>query len=398
MEKDMQACLRVLEEVRGPIAAQNNRGLERSARRLLAVARENKGNLYVRQEQFEKSLTEFAEAESLAESLCADEPGQLEYEIIAAKCGVNKGYTQLLLGDPGGAETTLTKTQVRLRNLRRRFPRDVDIAFALANCLSNRASASLLVMRSLPPAEAPMVLNRIEEDVQEAGQLLKGMEGNRKNADQVALLQGVNYLGLAMIRCQRQEWAEAIPWLNRGIDHFEATIKAGAANPEFAKRAVLLQGQRALSLYEMRKFPEALKDVDQVLSKQGDPVAFGLLRAGILARSGAHREGVAAVEKIVAGSHGQRPEVLMDAAGVFSVALEGLTRDGSLSEKDKGDQARVYGARAVDFLRQAVKAGYKNFDKIRNAAPAGDRDLEPLRGRDEFKRFLRELAAIKPKP
>jgi hypothetical protein len=148
----------------------------------------------------------------------------------------------------------------------------------------------------------------------------------------------------------------------------------------------------------MRKFPEALKDVDQVLSKQGDPVAFGLLRAGILARSGAHRDGVAAVEKIVAGSHGQRPEVLMDAAGVFSVALEGLTKDGSLSEKDKGDQARVYAARAVDFLRQAVKAGYKNFDKIRNAAPAGDRDLEPLRSRDEFKRFLRELAAMKPKP
>jgi serine/threonine protein kinase len=412
MEEDLQECRKLLDAVREPIAAQNNRGLERTARRLLALAQQNHGNLDVRKllalapqnhgnldarkQQFKKALMEYAKAEQLTEALCADEPGQLEYELLAAKCGFNAGFVQYLLDDLNGAEISLAKAETRLRNLSRRFPGDMDVAFFLANCVSNRAAASIQRMKSLPPAEASKALSQIQDQVKDVEQILKGMEGNQKNADQIALLQGSNFLQLAVIHCQKREWEKAMPWLNRGIDHFRAMDKAGAGNPEFAKRAVLFESQRAQALYEMRKFCEALKAVDQVLEHGGDPEAVGLLRCAILARSGAYREGVAALEKLLAGYQGRPPDyVLKEAACILSAALDGLTRDKSLTEKQKADQARVYAARSVDFLRQSVKAGYKDLDKIRDAGPAGDRDLEPLRGRDEFKDFLRELPAPK---
>lgn len=86
-------------------------------------------------------------------------------------------------------------------------------------------------------------------------------------------------------------------------------------------------------------------------------------------------------------------EVLVDAACVFSVALVGLAKDKTLSDKQRAELADSYAARSVELLRQAIKAGYRKFGKIRDPGPAGDRDLDPLRSRNEFKQFLKELPA-----
>jgi tetratricopeptide (TPR) repeat protein len=335
----------------------------------------------------------------LAEGLSRDEPGTLEYERIAAKCGVNAGYAYLQRGDKDQAKAVLDKALDRLRHMSRRFPRDAEIRFDLANGLCNAAAVSITSVDELPAAKRPEALRRVEENVNEANRILAGMKSNRKDADQIALLQASNYIALGMLRYQRQEWADALPWFNRGIDHCQALEKSGQAGLDVKVRAVLLQGMRAVIYYRLERFPEALKDVNEVLAKGGHPEAFGLVRATILAKSGSHREGIAAVEKLLANSSGPASrEVLADAACVFSVALEGLTKDKSLSEKEKTKTAHIYAARSVDLLRQAIKAGYTKFDKIRDPGPAGDRDLDPLRGRDEFKQFLRELPLAKPAP
>jgi tetratricopeptide (TPR) repeat protein len=396
MQADLEACLKILEEARERIAAAHDSGLDQSRRHHLALARQNMGNVYTAQARFDNALAEYAVAEKVAEGLCADDPGRPDYEEIVAKCDVNAGYIQLQKGNLNGAVATLKKAQLRLVNLTRRFPWNDDIAFRLATCLSNLASASFLAMQHIPLSEVPKALKVCEGYLQEAGQLLDKIKDNRKDADQIAILQGANFLGRAMVSSKKQEWAEALSWVNRGIDHLKASIKTGDANPTLASRANLFLGMRAQTFYELRKFPEALKDVDQVLANNGDRMSFGLLRCGILARSGAHGDGVASLERILAGVKEQPPELLMDAASVYSVALDGLAKDEGLSAKQKEDQARVYAARSVELLRQAVKAGYKNLDKLRDAGPAGDRDLVPLRSRAEFKQFLRELPAAKP--
>jgi tetratricopeptide (TPR) repeat protein len=51
-----------------------------------------------------------------------------------------------------------------------------------------------------------------------------------------------------------------------------------------------------------------------------------------------------------------------------------------------------YAARAVELLRRAVAKGYDDADQM-----AKDKDLDPIRGRDDFKKLLDELKAKAPK-
>ena len=54
------------------------------------------------------------------------------------------------------------------------------------------------------------------------------------------------------------------------------------------------------------------------------------------------------------------------------------------------DKKQEYADRAMELLRQAVKAGYKDA-----AHMAKDPDLDPLRDREDFQKLLAELQAGK---
>ena len=54
------------------------------------------------------------------------------------------------------------------------------------------------------------------------------------------------------------------------------------------------------------------------------------------------------------------------------------------------DQKQAYADRALELLRQAVKAGYTNADQL-----AKDPNLGPLRQREDFQKLLAELQAGK---
>jgi serine/threonine protein kinase/tetratricopeptide (TPR) repeat protein len=61
-------------------------------------------------------------------------------------------------------------------------------------------------------------------------------------------------------------------------------------------------------------------------------------------------------------------------------------KDASLLQAERKELARRYSDRAMDFLRQAVKAGWKDARHIRK-----DTDLDPLRGREDFRKLVEEL-------
>ncbi len=75
------------------------------------------------------------------------------------------------------------------------------------------------------------------------------------------------------------------------------------------------------------------------------------------------------------GPHGPHPPVQ------FRSSL----RPGQRKDATKRDD---YARRAVEQLKEAVKAGYKNA-----ALMAKDSDLAPLRDRDDFKKLLADLEA-----
>jgi hypothetical protein len=58
----------------------------------------------------------------------------------------------------------------------------------------------------------------------------------------------------------------------------------------------------------------------------------------------------------------------------------------SVASGQVADRKREYADAAVEMLRKAVKAGWKDAAHMR-----ADTDLDPLRGRDDFKQLVAEL-------
>jgi serine/threonine-protein kinase len=80
------------------------------------------------------------------------------------------------------------------------------------------------------------------------------------------------------------------------------------------------------------------------------------------------------------------------AACVFSRCAPLAERDTKLAEARRQELARSYGEQALAALRQALANGYKDSAHLQK-----DKDLDPLRQRDDFQKLLREVEAVRPK-
>jgi hypothetical protein len=112
------------------------------------------------------------------------------------------------------------------------------------------------------------------------------------------------------------------------------------------------------------------------------------LRAGDacgLARLGQHRRAAGEAEAAAAGA---RPSavVLYNAACAYAVCSAAARQDTGLGEGDRHRLNERYAARAVELLREAVAERYQGAAHMKE-----DRDLDPLRDRDDFKKLIQEL-------
>jgi hypothetical protein len=80
-----------------------------------------------------------------------------------------------------------------------------------------------------------------------------------------------------------------------------------------------------------------------------------------------------------------------DAACGLAVCIPLVEKDPQADAGRRHQQARFYGDQALALLRTAVAKGYKDAAHLKK-----DKDLDPLRGRDDFKKLLAELEAGKP--
>ena len=63
----------------------------------------------------------------------------------------------------------------------------------------------------------------------------------------------------------------------------------------------------------------------------------------------------------------------------------------AIASGKNGDRKQEYADRAIDTLRMAVKAGFKDVARMAN-----NTELDPLRGREDFTRLIEELAKKSP--
>ncbi len=109
-------------------------------------------------------------------------------------------------------------------------------------------------------------------------------------------------------------------------------------------------------------------------------------RAAVLAQRGDHARATEEAEALV--RQGDLPALVYNAACVFSRAVAGADHDTKLSYTDRNHLKARYADRAMEYLRQAVAKGWR-----RPSIMKVDRDLDPLRAREDFQKLLAELEA-----
>ncbi len=132
----------------------------------------------------------------------------------------------------------------------------------------------------------------------------------------------------------------------------------------------------------LEKHSEAVKDWNRAIeiSPSREQTFFRTRRADSRIRAGQAAEAVAEVVELTKSGKWTAGQ-WYDFACIYALA-----------SGKSGDKKQEYADRAMELLHKAVKAGYKDA-----AHMAKDKDLDVLRGREDFKKLLESLAKEKEK-
>jgi tetratricopeptide (TPR) repeat protein len=195
---------------------------------------------------------------------------------------------------------------------------------------------------------------------------------------------GNSYSQLGLMEMAQGKHRAALDWLDQSVRVLEAVLKK-EPRQTFARRFLADAYQRRVTtLGQLGRYVDALHDLDQLLELAGgvksDP--WRLLRADALARAGRHGPAMAEADELAA-----RPsmdaDMLYNLACVCSLSSAATRRDDTLARAEQDSRAEQYAARAVGLLKRAKAAGYfKSAARLEDVRQ--DRDLDPLRGRQDF--------------
>jgi tetratricopeptide (TPR) repeat protein len=142
----------------------------------------------------------------------------------------------------------------------------------------------------------------------------------------------------------------------------------------------------------MVRYNEAVARLEVVLgaglgSARPSLLAAKLLRSGARAALGDHAQGTAEAE-VLFRQNDLNPGNLYDLGCTFSLSSAAAEHDRKLSPADRARLQALYAVRAMDFLRQAIAAGWLTPEVLKT-----DPDMEPLKARDDFRKLLADLEA-----
>jgi tetratricopeptide (TPR) repeat protein len=199
--------------------------------------------------------------------------------------------------------------------------------------------------------------------------------------------------GLATVYLNRgkltAEPQETLAWCVKAVAALEPARQCQPDNPAIRQALRNAHWGRANSLKLLGQHADALKAWDQAIELEPGPerLLLRLQRARTLAEMGEPVRAVAEAQELA-----QAPVVsggeLYDLACVFAGSAGRAREDARYPPAERNQLAERYAARAVELLGRAATQGFKDVKHIRK-----DPDLEPLHGREDFKRFLGKLEA-----
>ncbi len=196
---------------------------------------------------------------------------------------------------------------------------------------------------------------------------------------QVEMAGGCCNLG-ELLRANGQS-ADSLEWFDKAVKALTPLVQDANEDPLAKQFLFNSHWRRALARGQVGKHADAVADWDRVLALV-DPsgrLPFRVERMASLAAAGKGSEAVAEADALLkrAGWSGGQ---FVQFAGVYAVA--------SVSVEGKADE---YAPKAVELLTKATKGGFKDVARLK-----ADKQLDPLRDRDGFKKLLAELEKDAP--
>jgi tetratricopeptide (TPR) repeat protein len=135
---------------------------------------------------------------------------------------------------------------------------------------------------------------------------------------------------------------------------------------------------------------KAIEFLERAVSKGNKQARTDLLnarvnRAAVLAGRGDHARAADEADE-VARHEGLNTVNLYSLACLFAQASAAAAGDSKLAPAGRGQLKAKYADRAVEFLRQAVAKGFRSAPLLKS-----DRDLGPLRSREDFQKLVQEV-------
>jgi tetratricopeptide (TPR) repeat protein len=338
---------------------------------------------------WEKAEAAFEQALALQEKQAEVYPQAAEYRYALAKTYRASGFM-------------LHRVQ-RTDRAARRYQQALDVVSKLVQDDPRPEHQSLLAMTQVNLANVYLTkgwFDKAAKVLKEAQRFYESLVRGRPDVlpeDRQSLARCITILGMAYRGQGQTKKAEAVEL--QALDMFEKLAREHPAVQEYAYnvgRCYSELGQTAKAAGQtdaaVARYDKAFAILEGVRggglqSARPSLLSAQIQRAGARAVQSGHAQAAGETEAL-ARQGDLNSGHLYDLACNFSQFSAAAERDRKLSPADRARLQALYAARAVDFLQQAIAAGWRNPQHLKT-----DPDMEPLRSREDFRKLLAGLEA-----
>jgi tetratricopeptide (TPR) repeat protein len=335
----------------------------------LARTRCNLAVILNRLGQREEARDEYEKARDIQVKLAAQAPELPKVQMELARTRINFGSLLYDLGEWKEARNEWKQARDIQKKLVTQFPTVPVYKQYLAAIHNNLGTLLFNVGQSDEAREARIEYEQARDLRQKLADQFPAVPGYQVDLGQSCLNLGI------LLRDQNQP-ADSLPYLNKAIETLTAVHEKESRNVLAKQYLQNSHWYRATALERLDRYTESTKDWQKAteLSPKPESPEFRTSRATSQARAGRVAEAVAEVAELSKAGEWNSDQWYTFAC-FYSVASAKAT-----------DKKQEYADRAMELLRKAVLAGWKN-----GAHMTWDPDLDPLREREDFKKLLADL-------
>jgi serine/threonine-protein kinase len=337
----------------------------------------------------EEAATAYGKAIAIDERLVKEHPDVPEYANTLGVSYINLGVLLSKTGKSEEAATVYGKAIAIDERLVKEHPEVLHYAYTLAMSYNG---LGVLLSKTGKSEEAATAYGKARE-IHE--RLVKEHPDVPRYANALASA----YLNSGILEQGRRRYSKAIAHYELSLERLRSLKKDG----QLARYLAGWDKKVEQRLVLCQRAKRAIEELSYAVA-QPPAQAAGLLsiRGSVLAERGNHAGAAESGEKLAAlvppkDQPSAKTFNLYNAACLLSLASAAAAKDEDLAKAERLALVDKYAARAVALLIEDRSLGYFK-DPAEVAHMKKDTDLDPLRKRDDFKAFLRELEAKPDKP